>query len=228
MDERRLYRDTLKLINETNRRLQKLEKGIDINRGRYNPKTKRYERPDTQIVIRDGKKVKISESKRISYKLGSWASKKLVERIPESIVRGRITTNIGNYSKVQLTALNKALKNFLKNKTSTIKGIQTEEKRIKEDISARLNDFDTEQLTNEDIESLYTLREDKDISYIYNYLTPSQLESLVKYSVARSYSDSQFLDLVSNYIGSDDPFTDLDLRDALLSAYNKMAPYMKK
>ena len=227
MNERQLYRDTLKLIRETNRRLEKLERGINLNRGKYNPKTKQYEKPYKEVVIRDGKKVDITPNKRVSYKMGTWASKKLLERIPEAVVKDKITTNIGKYSKVQLTALNKALRNFIKSETSTVKGIREIESLIKNDIKSRLEGFDTDVLTNEDVEALYKLRSDKDVSAVYDLVTPSELESIVKYSVSKEDDFSQFLKLVSDYSQNDRPFTDLYMQESLRIAYNKMAPWLR-
>lgn len=225
MNNQNLYRNTKKLINEANRRLERLNRGKDLNKGRYNPKTKRFERPDTKIVIRNGKKVKLSPTKIVSYKTGTWASKKLVERVPESIIGGKITTNISNYSQIQLLALNKALKNFLKSETSTIEGIQKKENEIKREMSARLNEYGLEQLTSEDIESLYQLRHE--VSSIYDYITPSDLEYNVKFSVAMQYNGDQFIEQVVKYTGDETPYIDLDLQQKLKDAYLRMAPYFK-
>ena len=114
----------------------------------------------------------------------------------------------------ELTVLNKALRNFLKSKTSTIQGIQEVEEQQKADIKNRLEDFDTDLLSNEDIEALYSLRNDPDISYIYKFLTPSELEAIITFCSERNYSTDRFLQEVANYINSDSPFTDLDLKEA--------------
>lgn len=217
----KLYRDTLKLIRETNKRLAQLEKGVDLNKGRYNPKTKRFERPDTQVVIRDGKRIKISPSKRVSYKTGTWASKKLLEKVPESIIKGKVSTNISSYSKVQLTALNKALKNFLKSKTSTVKGIQEIEKQTKENIAQEVENFDEDMLSSQDINTLYDFFNDKDFNYATDYIAPSDLWVILTTAKANNDSDESFINRVGQYIDKDSLYEDLDLKDALIRIYHK-------
>ena len=217
----KLYKDTLKLIKETNKRLARLEKGVDLNRGKYNPKTKRFERPDTQVVIRNGKKVKIATTKRVSYKTGTWASKKLLEKVPEAFVNGKVSTNISNMSKVQLTALNKALKNFLTSKTSTIKGIQQIEKQTKENISQEVENFDEDSISSEDINTLYDFFNDKDFNYTTDYIAPSDLWVILTTAKANNDSDEKFLDRVGQYIDKDSLYEDLDLKEALVRIYHK-------
>lgn len=221
MNRDKLYRETLKLVKETNRRLEKLEKGIDLNRGKYNPKTKRFERPDTQVIInKAGKRTRIKTSKRIKYPTGTWASKKLFDKVDNYLGQHKISIS-RNISTSELTVLNKALRNFLGSKTSTITGILEIEQAQKNEIRNRLEDFDTDLLDSNDIEALYSLRSDPDISYIYNFLTPSELEGIIMYSREKGYNTDRFLQEVANYINNDSPFTDLDLKEALTKVYSK-------
>ena len=54
-EERALYKKAIKQVEETNKRLKRLERGVDINKGRYNPKTKRFERTGNITILENGK-----------------------------------------------------------------------------------------------------------------------------------------------------------------------------
>ena len=72
-----LYKQTEKLVDEANKRLKRLERGVDLNKGRYNPKTKRFERVGSYTIINDkGKRIRIKEKNIVKYKGNTWASKK--------------------------------------------------------------------------------------------------------------------------------------------------------
>lgn len=216
-----LYRETLKLIKETNRRLAKLEKGVDVNKGIYNPKTKRFERKDNQVIYKGGKRTIIKSVKRVNYPIGSWASKKLIEKVPESIFNGKITSNISSYSNTQLIALNKALKKFLRTETSTIKGIRKKEREIKMNIKNELEDFNEESLTSQEINTLYDFFNDSDFNYVTMFIPPSDLWKLLIESKSRGEDSSGFIKRVAQYIDEDSLYEDLDLKDALIRIYNK-------
>lgn len=221
-----LYRETLKLIKETNRRLAKLEKGVDVNKGTYNPKTKRFERKDSYTVIKNGKRTIVKSVKRVSYPFGSWGTKLLQGKLEELktgnvISNNRITTNISGLNMTDLAGLNKALKSFLKYKTSKTSGIRKIEEQTKLNIRNEIEGFDTEQLTSKDIESLYDLLGKEDFNDVTKYIPSSDMWILL-YNT-KNKGKQTYMDRIYQYIDEEslNKNKNSDLRDSLIRIYNK-------
>ena len=218
-----LYKETKKQVEETNRVLKRLEKGTDINKSKYNPKTKRYERQGTYIVTyASGKTVKMKPSNIISYKSNTWAGKKLRNKISSinnvSMKKGKIVLS-KNIKPIDLTALNKAMKNFRNSKTSNVKGIKEIENRIKQTLKDNVDEF--YDLSDEETELLYDFYNDKDYKYITQYIDPSELDVTLAETKAEDGDENDFLRKIENYVHKDSLYKDDDLIDALENIYNK-------
>lgn len=216
-----LYKETEEQLKEVERRLKKLEKGIDVNRGTYNPRTKRYERKGTYKIVTETGEVKtMRPTKRIKYSMDSWAGKKLQEKL--STVNG---FNLKKFqlpkkiSSTDLKAVNKAFDNFLKSQTSTIKGIKGVEKSTKSSIKDLVSDIDN--IDNSDIETLYSFFGDKDFNYVTQYVDPSELMILLAENREEGGSSDDFLRKIENYIDKDSLYQDEDMVDALERVYDK-------
>ena len=205
-------------VEKSNKRLKRLSKGIDINRSAYNPKTKRWERKGTYTIInKRGKRVRIKPTKIVNYK-GSFATKKLsiLDQYDENLNQIILT---GDESYQELVELDRLTNNFLNSKTSTLEGIQEVEENIKENIGAKMDEYD---LKKEDIESLYDFFEDPDFQYLRKYFTPSELwEFISLLNEDDSMDVNDWLGTIEDYIGSDAFGVDEDLRDKLINIYNK-------
>lgn len=222
-------------VNKTNRKLSRLVR--DVNKGVYNPKTKRFERKGTITIIdRDGKRRKVKTTNIKDYR-GKFASKKLEELDSFNKKSNKIELT-GNESKEELMDINKLTENFLKSKTSTIKGIESVEKEIKNNLSAKLDEYD---MTPSEIDSLYKLFEDKDFTALRKYLDPSEIQTLmmeVKEFKEKLRNDeipftdeeinlaglNKFTELFVNYAGLDKNTAglDVDLQESLSSLYKKI------
>lgn len=214
-----LYKETENNLKEVKTKIKKLEKGMDLNRGTYNPKTKRFERKNTYTIITSsGKKVRIKPKNRVSYKANSWASKKLNEKL-DSLGVNLKDLDIKKLSKTQMKALNKAFDNFIESQTSTIKGILQVEESTKDSIRNLVSDIDS--VTNEDVETLYTFFNDKDYNYITQYIDPSELFIMLMETKDNGGSSDDFLRNIENYLYSDSLYKDEDLVQALENIYNK-------
>lgn len=222
-----LYIETNKLLRETEKRLRRLERGVDINKAVYNPKTKRYERKNTFTIISDtGKRITIKPSKIVKYNVDSWAAKKLNEKL--SMIKG-VDIKLMKAAKLpkqmnigDLKAANKAFKNFIKSKTSTIKGIKETENRIKKSISD-IFDTEEEKVNAEDVETFYSFFEDPDFRYVSQFIDPSELMVILEKVASSGGTADDFLREIENYIYSDSLYQDDDLVDALTRLYNKFA-----
>jgi len=228
-----LRKQVKSLVNKTNKRLNSLIR--DVNKGTYNPKTKRFERKGTITIIDEfGRKRKIKTTNIKDYR-GKFASKKLEELESYNKKTNKIELT-GTETREELLEINKLTENFLESKTSTLSGIEEVEKGIKENISANLDEYD---MTPSEVDSLYKLYEDKDFIALRKYLDPSELQALMM--EVKEYKDrlketdlsddeinqaglSKFAELFVNYAGLDKKSSglDMDLQESLSSLYNKI------
>ena len=224
----KLYKDTLKLIKETNRRLSRLEKGVDLNKGRYNPKTKRFERKGDIILVKDGKRIKLKQTKIARYPVGTWATKKLESRLSDidiDIRSNKIKIN-ENINSNKLIKLNKALRLFLNSQTSTISGIQEVEKQTKQNIRNILSDFDEDtgdifEPSNKDIEKMYDLFGTDDMDTITDYIPPSDFFVILNQAKEENDSNVKFLNRIRTILDPETVNKDDDLAEALVRTFNK-------
>ena len=222
MNKNDLYKKTVKLARETNKRLKRLEKGIDINKGRYNPKTKRFERVGTvTITNKKGKKINLKTKKIVRFKSGTWASKKLYDKIGDYITNNQISVPT-KANRTQLISLNKAMRNFLDSKTSTVSGIREIERQQKDNISNILGDFDSDEISNDEIETLYDFFEDKDFNNVTKEknIMPSDMWITLTTAKEEKWTKEKYLKNIYNY-NPDLDMNDLDLKESLISIYNK-------
>lgn len=220
-EEKRLYDKVIRQINETNKRLKQLEKGIDINRGRYNPKTKRYERKESyQIINTRGKRVTIKQANIIKRTTGTWASKKLTQKLDKyyNEKTKKISVPKGT-NKYDLKFISKVLDNFLNSKTSTLAGINDVEETTKNSISNIVDDINN--INNEDIETLYDFFNDSDFIDITQFIPPSDVYIILADSKSRGDSEEEFLRKIEQYIDKDSLYSDSDMKNKLLRIYNK-------
>lgn len=219
-----LYIETNKLVRETNRRLERLERGVDLNKAVYNPKTKRFERKGTYTIVTDtGKRITMKPTKIVRYEADSWAGKKLTSKISTiegASISGKRVKLSGKLTITDLKAVKKAASNFLKSKTSTNKGIKEVENRIKKTIKDTIEDEDVE-LSNKEVETLYNFFDDPDFKYVTQYIDPSELMIIMQEVASRGGTSDDFLREIENYIFSESLYKDDDLVEALENIYNK-------
>lgn len=236
-----LRNEVKKLVSQTNKRLDNLV--VDINKGKYNPKTKRFERKNTVTFIDEkGTKRKKKITNVVDYR-HTFESKKLEELENYKYKENKIVLT-GNETKEQLLEIRKKTSNFLKAKTSTVSGIREVEKGIKSTISSKLDEY---EVTPEESDALYKLFEDKDFIALRKYLDPSEIQALLLevrnfkqelYSKEEVYAgenpliddeinsiaSNKFKELFIEYAGLDESSLgrDIDLQNSLLSLYNKI------
>lgn len=233
MNKNELYRKAVKLKRETNKRLSRLKKGVDINKGRYNPKTKRYERIGTITTYnKKGKRIRIKTTNIVNYKMGTWSTKKLTNRINKYLSKKGevIIPTKDNITATDLIALIKAMNNFLSSKTSTIKGIQEVEKQTKQNIANILDvDFEDidEEITDEEVNILYDFFNDEDFSYIVKEasIPPSDLMIAIHTAKTHNWTKERFLTEIKNYNPNNTRLLDLDVSEALERIYDKLIKY---
>lgn len=155
------------------------------------------------------------------FKSGTWATKKLSNRLSQNKIKmwknGKIKLP-KNPTKTQLRAVNKAINQFMLSKTSTKKGIKSVRETTIESLQASLSTEDKE-MSYEDAESFYEMFGDNDFNYIRDYVPASTLQACIEDAIEEGDSENDFIKRLEDY--SDVSFNDLDLRDRARSLYEK-------
>ena len=180
-DLQRLERETRKLVNKANARLDSLQR---------------------------------------RYKSGTWATKKLANRLTSNKMnmwskQGKIKLG-KNPTKAQMIGLNKAINQFLNSKTSTKKGISEIKSKQIESIRLKRN-IEDEEFTEEDAEDFYDMFGNDDFQYFANKIGASKLQEIIYDSIRDNDSEDDFLSRLELYI----ELNDLDIREKAIRLYNK-------
>ena len=153
------------------------------------------------------------------YRTGTWASKKLANRLSSNKLnmwtkKGKIKTG-KNLTKTQLIGLNKAINQFLNSQTSTKKGISTWKKNQVESI--KLNRSDDPDFTEEDAEDFFEMFGDNDFDFFASKIGASTLQEIIYDAMRENDSEDEFVARLSLYI----EINDLDIREKAIRLYEK-------
>lgn len=203
-----LYKQVQKQVRETNKRLEKLSRGYDVNKAVRNPKTGRFERVSKEV-------------KRVSYDAGTWASKKLINRLETSTLdawaKGRVIIR-ENMTITQLRAVQKATSQFMASKTSTLKGIQSVKESTKESLKATLSDEDLGEITDSEVETMYNMLSDNDFRFLSDKVGASTAWSLIEDAKENNDTEKGWINRLNRYAFE---INDVDIRNKALEIYNK-------
>lgn len=203
-----LYREVKKQVIETNKRLERLSRGYDVNKAVRNPKTGRWERISKEV-------------QRVSYKYGTWASKKLIDRLETSILdawsNGKVKIR-ENMTITQLRAVQKATSQFLSSKTSTLKGIQSVKESTKASLKATLSDEDLVELTDSEVETMYNMLSDTDFSFLSDKMGASTAWSLIEDAKDNTDTEEGWINRLTRYAFE---INDVVMKSKALAIYNK-------
>ena len=178
-------------------------------------------------------KAKIKETNKridlITKKFGKekWAVKGLLKDLSvkplNMISKGKVKRISTRIDKLKLMAINKALDNFLKKKTSTIKGIRDAIRKTKQTIKEQNIEFDEENdidIDDYDVETMYDLMAENDFRWLAE-LTEEQSELMAMIQTARyeDWSVKKWIEEVKeNFIY----FNDVDTRERVERLYNNL------
>ena len=182
-DSQRLERETRKLVNKANARLDSLQR---------------------------------------RYKSGTWASKKLANRLSSNKMnmwskQGKIKLG-KNPSKQQLIAINKAVNQFLQSQTSTKKGISKTRQKTIESLRGTLSTEDNE-MSYEDAEKFYEMFGEDNFSNIADKIGASALQAVIEDAIEENDSSNDFMKRLETYAGLS--MNDLDLRESARVLFEK-------
>ena len=159
------------------------------------------------------------------YRKGTWAVKRLVNRLDTNILsvwkNGRIELN-KNLTKSQLIAINKATNQFLESKTSTKSGIKEVSSNVKESLKETLSD-DIRELSNEEVDFMYDMLGDDNFSYFNkdredtNFIGASELWIVIDEAINKGDDENTFLNRMNVFVNVNDE----NIRNKAINIYNK-------
>lgn len=156
------------------------------------------------------------------YKSGTWASKKLANRLSSNKLnmwtkKGKIKTG-KNLTKAQLIGLNKAINQFLNSQTSTKRGIRDVRERTIETLRGTLSTEDKE-LTYDEAETYYEMFGDNDFDSLADKIPSSALQNIIIDAIDEDDTQNEFIRRLEDYSGLS--MNDLDIREKAIRLYEK-------
>ena len=155
------------------------------------------------------------------YKSGTWATKKLANRLSSNKLKmfknGKIKLS-KNPTKAQLIAVNKAINQFLSSKTSTKKGISETRRKTIESLRGTLS-TDVEEMSYDDAEKFYEMFGENDFQTLADKIGSSALQACIEDAIESGDSESDFIKRLEWYGGVS--MNDLDMREAAQRLYDK-------
>jgi hypothetical protein len=197
-------------------------KGKKIPVKKYYPPTKKTNEQQYRELIRKvGQANKRLRAIKNEFGTLGWAGETLKDKTEMNLIKAWTSKGIRinkNMSKEQQKAVLKAINNFFKSKTSTIKGIKRVQREQIESLRITFSRDDVE-LTTEESKALYKRFEDRDYTTVTRFIKPSDLNVLI--DVAKEHNDTfkQFMRRrVDSYITG---IIDKNLRISLKAIYEK-------
>lgn len=198
-----LYRDVMKQVGETNKRLRQLQ-----NKGEFNTWASK------KLFNRlDDKNLSI-----LKYNRGNRSKKR-----KDYYYTIKLNKNLTN---TNLLDIQKSTRQFLVSKTSTLKGIEDVKRRTIKSIKDTLNEKDGKKVTQEDAEFYYDLLDNKDFDSFVDKIGASSMWNLVDTSINKKDSEENWINRLEMYAMT---MNDTQMRTRAENLYKKyIKPKVKK
>ena len=159
---------------------------------------------DYKAIVKDVRKAN-QRIARIQKRYGdnAWAVNNLYGKLDTKMIHaispysGEISIK-KNMSNAQLNAVRRATKEFLASETSTIRGIENVKKKVKEGLQKVFND-DKLDVSDQEINSLYRIVEDKDLRTTAELIGASTLWRLVIDARNKNMNKKEWNDQLKKY-----------------------------
>lgn len=159
---------------------------------------------DYKSIVKDVRKAN-QRIARIQKRYGedAWALNNLYDKLDNKMINaispysGEISIK-KNMNTAQLNAVRRATKEFLTSKTSTIRGIESVKKDVKEGLKKVFND-DKLNVSDKEINSLYRIVEDKDLRTTAELIGASTLWRLVIDARHKNMNKKEWNDQLKKY-----------------------------
>ena len=182
---------------------------------------------DSQRLEKETRKLVSKANARLDslqrrYRSGTWATKKLANRLSSN--KMKMWTKQGKIkvpkhpTKQQLIAVNKAATQFLESATSTKKGIKTTREKTIESLRGTLSSEDKE-MSYEDAEKFYEMFGEDSFSNIADKIGASALQAVIEDAIEENDDEKDFIKRLETYAGVS--MNDLDIRESANNLYMK-------
>lgn len=195
--------------------------------GIYKPKKvdeKLYKQVKENVMEVNKRLVKL----RKSDEYGSWASKKLFNRLDtknldvlEKTRKGGLIKKIKlnkNLTNTDLRAIDKATNQFLQSKTSTKKGINIVKRKTIKSIKKTLTLEEGRKVSDEDAEYYYDMLANKDFDWFNEKIGASTMWGLIDDAVENNDSEVDWITRLNNHAIT---MNDIEVRERALRLYTK-------
>lgn len=183
-------------------------------------------RSGTSIFVSIEKTNRKLKSLQSSGLLGKYASKELINALKDNpnVIINRSKKNqiiklkTSNISPAQARYIQKSLKKFIQNKTSTPMGITDVRRRSRETLKETLTQLTDDAISDSDLDDFYDLIVEDDYKYFADKV-PDSLEIFILINEARdkNLTEDGFIDLLKKYM----TINSEDARQRASRLYNK-------
>lgn len=159
---------------------------------------------DYKAIVKEVRKAN-QRIARIQKRYGdnAWALNNLYDKLDNKMIHaispysGEISIK-RNMTNAQLNAVRRATKEFINSETSTIRGIENVKKKVKEGLQKVFND-DNLNVSDQEINSLYRIVEDKDLRVTAELIGASTLWRLVIDARNKNMNKKEWNDQLKRY-----------------------------
>ena len=135
--------------------------------------------------------------------------------------------NIKNKSVTQLTGINKAISEFVKNKTSTVSGMNELYEERRSELSRFISDKEfVDSLSYKDIRSIYKVFQSNEYKKLQSRMGSPEFFTLLTQSIDEKWNQEKFAKEIDLYMAEGN---DEDLKEEIINIYNKyISKYSKR
>lgn len=135
--------------------------------------------------------------------------------------------NIKNKSMTQLTGINKAISEFVKNKTSTVSGMNELYEERRNELSRFISDKEfVDSLSYKDIRSIYKVFQSNEYKKLQSRMGSPEFFTLLTQSIDEKWNQEKFAKEIDLYMAEGN---DEDLKEEITNIYNKyISRYSKR
>lgn len=135
--------------------------------------------------------------------------------------------NIKNKSMTQLTGINKAISEFVKNKTSTVSGMNELYEERRNELSRFISDKEfVDSLSYKDIRSIYKVFQSNEYKKLQSRMGSPEFFTLLTQSIDEKWNQEKFAKEIDLYMAEGN---DEDLKEEITNIYNKyISKYSKR
>lgn len=180
-------------------------------------KPKDFEKQVEKAIREANERIK-SISKKYKGTTYMWSFNKLKNKVGSRYIKNNRLKIPKNTSRTDLLKVYKEVESFLDSKESTKKGIKETQRKAKDTIKQTFNTFE-ESVTDEDVDTYYSMFEDDDFNSFLKYtgLDPSEFWIIMQEAKEHNDSLDSFLARLETYV----EIPDENVRQKAINLYNK-------